>query len=514
MSHRINPRHFGARRARAWRYFGIVTAAVAIPFACKEDPSGDSSDTGNSVLGSGGSGGSGGAATGTTSGIGSAVGNTGVSFADGGSGPIDNMGLAGGGAGGERSCAGEQHAAELLPLDVYVMLNRSLSMNAATKSGSSKWQAITSALESFVSDPDSDGIGVGIQYFPANKPCSSDNECDEGLCYLKACRTSRSNDANLPGLIPCLRDADCPAASDSCVALGGCGDESCVSVGSMCNNGLECAALAQGVCASQTVCTLSDYTTPEVPIGTLPGAAPDLLSSLAAYSPAQNPFGLTPTGPALEGAISYARSWAEAHPERKAIVVLATDGTPTGGCSPSRRAEIAALASVGARATVPVQTYTIGVFAPEDSDTATADSSEGADTIRAIAEAGDGQAFVISDQDDVAAQFVSALNSVRGHGLSCEFQIPPSESGKALDYGKVNVSFTPKAGEDSETIPYLDDGSECNEEGGWYYDLDPSSDKPHSIRACDATCTRLTNSVTGNVSIEVGCETIRRDPIK
>ncbi|HEX5094895.1 MAG TPA: hypothetical protein VFX21_02725, partial [Acidimicrobiia bacterium] len=421
----------------------------------------------------------------------------GFTVGSGGSGAIDNMGLGGAGAGGDNSCAGEEHEAELIPLDVYVMLDRSLSMEASTASGVTKWEAITSALKAFVADPESDGIGVGIQYFPTNLPCTSNDECDEGLCYTKACRISRSMSGNLRGLIPCLGDDDCPESGDSCVDLGGCGDESCVSLGDSCDNDIECTAVESGVCASQSVCTLSDYTTPEVPIGILPDSSQALLDSLDAYSPAPNPFGLTPTGPALEGAIAYARSWAEEHPERKAIVVLATDGAPTGGCSPSGRAEIAALASVGARATVPVQTYTVGVFAPEDPENPSEDSIEGPRTIRAIAEAGAGQAFVISDQDDVAAQFVAALNSVRSHGLACEFQVPPSERGKPLDLGKVNVKFTPKAGEDAETIGYVEEASECGDEGGWYYYSDPSSNQPLSIRTCDATCTRLTSSLNG-----------------
>jgi hypothetical protein len=493
-----------------WRWLGIATMLVMVrPFACKEEAPSGTEATSGGVSSSGGSGGTAGAGGATTGPVMPMGGGPNLDL-DAGQGGPDNMGL--GGAGG--NCAGDEHAAELLPLDVYVMLDRSLSMNATTTTGNTKWEAITSALESFVSDPGSDGIGVGIQYFPANEPCTSNDECEEGLCYLKACRASRSTDPNLPGLIPCLRDADCPETSDTCVDLGGCGAQSCVAVGSTCDNDLECMGLTEGVCASQSVCTLSDYTNPEVPIGTLPDAAEGLLDSLDAYGPAQNPFGVTPTGPALEGAISYARSWAEEHPERKVIVVLATDGAPTGGCSPSGRAEIAALASVGARAAVPVQTYTIGVFTPEDPDNPTADSSEGPDNIRAIAEAGGGQAFVISDEDDVAAAFVEALNSVRGHGLSCEFQIPESETGSRLDYGKVNVEFTPSAGDDAETIPYLDEGSECDEDGGWYYEADPSSSEPRSIRACDATCDRLTSSLTGTVAIQVGCETTRREPIK
>ena len=513
MSNAIPNTRSSNRSVHFRRFFGIVTALAAIPFACKEDPeeadSGSAASTAGDLTSSGGM-----ASTSTTTGAGPTFGNATGFNPNGGTGGVGTVGgLAGAGAGGE-SCAGEEHDAELLPLDVYIMLDRSLSMNAATGAGNTKWQAITSALEAFVADPESDGIGVGIQYFPANKPCSSNDECDDGLCYLKACRSSRSTDPSLPGLIPCADDEDCPASGDTCVELGGCGDQSCVT-GSSCDNGIECTPVTTSVCASQSVCTLSDYTTPEVPIGTLPGAAQDLLDSLDAYSPGQSPFGLTPTGPALEGAISYARSWAEEHPERKAIVVLATDGAPTGGCSPSRRAEIAALASVGARASVPVQTYTVGVFAPEDPENPSEDSTEGPDNIRAIAEAGEGQAFVISDQDDVAAQFVAALNSVRSHGLACEFQVPPPENGEKLDYGKVNVEFTPKAGEDSETIPYVKDGvDECGEEGGWYYYYDSSQSSPRSIRTCEATCSRLTSSITGKVAIKVGCKTVIIDPIK
>ena len=241
------------------------------------------------------------------------------------------------------------------------------------------------------------------------------------------------------------------------------------------------------VCTSQTVCTLSDYTTPVVPIGALPGAKQALLDALTAYVPSQSPFGLTPTGPALKGAITYAQAWGADHPSRRSIVVLATDGAPTGGCSPSGRAEIAAAASVGAGASVPVQTYTIGVFSPADPNNPNPDDTEGPSTIKAIAAAGKGQAFVLSDQGDVAAQFIEALNTVRGHGLSCEYKIPQSGDGKDIDYGKVNVAFTPKAGQEAKVIPYLDDPSLCDQDGGWYYVTDANSHTPRGIVACSAT---------------------------
>jgi hypothetical protein len=301
------------------------------------------------------------------------------------------------------------------------------------------------------------------------------------------------------------------------VPLGGCGDQSCVGVAEEqeCDNGLTCKGVTEGVCGSESVCDLTDYTTPETAIGLLPDVAKAIQKSLDKYSPAPNPFGLTPTGPALEGAISYARSWAEKHTTRRSIVLLATDGAPTGGCAPSRRAEIAALASVGAGATVPVRTFTVGVFSPADPNDPNMDATEGPDTIRAIATAGDGQAFIISDQDDVAAQFVDALNTIRGHGLTCVFDVPPPASGKAVDYTKVNIVFTPKAGQDGDTILYVDTaaGQVCDERGGWYYTVDPMT-QLRVISACDATCSKLKDSVTGSVDIQVGCQTKVRDPVK
>ncbi|MEZ4370683.1 MAG: vWA domain-containing protein [Polyangiaceae bacterium] len=59
------------------------------------------------------------------------------------------------------SCANESAEAELAPIDLYVMLDRSCSMDDY-----GRWDAVTTALTSFVNDTSSDGVGVGIEYFP------------------------------------------------------------------------------------------------------------------------------------------------------------------------------------------------------------------------------------------------------------------------------------------------------------------------------------------------------------
>src|SRR5215831_11829447 len=68
------------------------------------------------------------------------------------------------------SCAQVVRKGEAVPVDMYVLLDKSSSMLDTTGAGPTKWDAIRSALESFVNDPASSGLGVGLQYFPILKP--------------------------------------------------------------------------------------------------------------------------------------------------------------------------------------------------------------------------------------------------------------------------------------------------------------------------------------------------------
>src|SRR5262245_5664810 len=90
---------------------------------------GGSDDTGSSV-----SGGTGTLAAG--SGPGSGSGGMGGSIFTG-----TASGSSSAGAGG--SCAGETQKAELVPLDMYVMLDKSGSMADSAQGGSTKWSAVS-----------------------------------------------------------------------------------------------------------------------------------------------------------------------------------------------------------------------------------------------------------------------------------------------------------------------------------------------------------------------------------
>ena len=80
------------------------------------------------------------------------------------------------------ACATSTVKAERLPLDVYLMLDASYSMLDPTQSGASKWDAVKTALRGFMMDPQSAGMGLGMQVFPQVRSeipedCFQDTTC-------------------------------------------------------------------------------------------------------------------------------------------------------------------------------------------------------------------------------------------------------------------------------------------------------------------------------------------------
>jgi len=75
-------------------------------------------------------------------------------------------------------CATAEYEAKLRPLDLLVLLDQSGSMTEHDD----RWTPTTNAIKSFVSSPESAGIGIGLQYFPLGK---DDDEKCEGATYAK-----------------------------------------------------------------------------------------------------------------------------------------------------------------------------------------------------------------------------------------------------------------------------------------------------------------------------------------
>lgn len=336
-------------------------------------------------------------------------------------------------AGGANVCNAEVHEGERLPVDMYFLVDSSGSM-AERVQGGSKWEVVSRALIAFLNDPRNRETGVGIGYFPNTA---------QGMCS--------------PGQAGCF----------------------CIPYINICfsNVGGSCATL--------------DYATPAVPLVLPPSVAP-VIADIEAHQFS----GGTPTRPAVEGALQYLSQWATDHPGRRPVLVLATDGDPT-GCDPNTPADIAALAASALAGPHAIQTFVIGV-------------GDSLLSLNLVAQAGGtNQAFLVDTAGDVAQAFGDALEQIRGAAAACVFGIPAQNAaGMSINPGLVNVSYT-AAGASSSTLVMqtsMGDAQSCDAAGGWYYD-DPLA--PTRIELCAATCDALSR---GSIQVEFGCKTSVRPP--
>jgi len=335
------------------------------------------------------------------------------------------------------TCAAETTPGEVVPLDLYFMIDRSASMTT-----DSKWDSVVAALQGFVGSTDAAGIGVGLQFFPL--PPDS------------------------PPPSTCSTDPDCGIYGPCLPQQGG-----------------RCA----GDLAPDTSCDASDYSSPEVAIATLPGVQSDILAALTTTLPEG---AATPTEVAMQGAVNYATSWAQAHTDHLVYIVFATDGTPTGCMLFNTIQGTADLAQAALSGTPSVPTFVIGV------------GSELTSLDQIAAAGGTGTAYLVDTGGNVTQQFIDALNAIRASG-QCLYRIPQPEIGNP-DYGLINVSISDPALPGSEvTVPNVGNEAGCDPTtGGWYYD-DPTS--PEMILLCPATCDEVNIGLL-EVAILVGCETI------
>ncbi len=145
---------------RSWLTWGSTVLVLAV--ACGGGSENGPSQFGFPTTGSGGTSPTGGPATGTATGTG--AGSGGVRSTGAGAGLEEITSVV---APPESEvCAKDQALADVSPLDIYILQDRSLSMDDKTSSGETKWSVITKALQSFLSDPASAGLQVGIGFYP------------------------------------------------------------------------------------------------------------------------------------------------------------------------------------------------------------------------------------------------------------------------------------------------------------------------------------------------------------
>lgn len=229
-------------------------------------------------------------------------------------------------------------------------------------------------------------------------------------------------------------------------------------------------------------CNVDGYAAPQVPMTALPSPAFDQAFAATTAS------GETPTVPALQGALAFATQTEATHPGAKVAVVFVTDGEPN-GCNSTIDKAAAVAASAWGDAGGGTPTYVIGIGKVKSLD--------------AIAKgAGTGQAFIVSTSDpqQTAVDFRVALGTIRGSSLGCDYPIPSPPAGQSLDYGAVNVVFTPGAGGPT-TLTYDRDCSA----GGWRYD---DAQSPGRIEVCPGPCAAIGSDPTGSLAVEFGCATV------
>jgi hypothetical protein len=322
-------------------------------------------------------------------------------------GTVPPPGGAPGGGSDVPTCGAEMVKAIPLPVDIFILQDRSQSMTMPAMAGGtlSKWDAVRQALTSFLQSPAASGLGVGLGFFP-------------------------------------------PTAGNAC--------------------------------------TPATYAIPAVGISALPPASTSLITTLNA----QIPGGNTPTKPALDGAILYARAW-EMTMTRRVAIALATDGEPNqcNSTVPAVSASAAAAAATG------IFTFVVGV-------------GPSLQNLDAIAQAGGTKMAYLVDTAGVD-QLIAAFKSIQQQAakLACSFAIPPSPTGQMLDPNAVNVRFTATGNPaNAVTLGQVPGGrSQCGPMGGWYLD-NPTA--PTSISLCDASCQQVNTAPDGVISLVFGCKSI------
>ncbi len=312
----------------------------------------------------------------------------------------------------DAACTGAKMEAEGLPVDMFIMMDASVSMTYPAEGYENRWDAIHSAVEAFVEHPAAANIGIGFGRFN----------------------------------------------------LDGTGNE-------------------------DPNCNVARYADPVVPIGFPADVGQAILDDIEDTWP----NGLTPTPPALEGAIQYARAHHRQHPDRETVVVLVTDGMPT-LCYEQDENPIALVAEIAAEgfdSEPSIRTFVVGL--------------EGGFNLNHIAMyGGTSSAYLLDPEEDISETFLGHLLSLASSDLACNLELPPPSSGsQQYDETDVRVKWTSPTGLEEE-IPKVSSEAGCasSTHGGWYF---PDPSDPTKVKLCPCTCSRVGG---GSVEVWAGCKPI------
>jgi hypothetical protein len=231
-------------------------------------------------------------------------------------------------------------------------------------------------------------------------------------------------------------------------------------------------------------CDVVTYSVPFVPVMPLPENAAEIKRTIPA------PLGLgSPTLPALEGGLRYAKSQAEAIINKQAVV-LVTDRVSDFSCF-SNPAAIVDAADRGWTGRTPVATYVVALSSPVlEAVQSVLMRNERLDEV--AAKGGTGRAREV-DLDVSGVTLADTLYAIQREAEPCQYQanaaVKADPTATALGTVVVNGKPVP--------LPRLAAASECGH--GYYFD-DPA--KPDWATLCKDTCTALKASARSVVWID------------
>ncbi len=205
--------------------------------------------------------------------------------------------------------------------------------------------------------------------------------------------------------------------------------------------------------------------------------------------------------------LAYKHLHQQAQLQGNGFVVLITDGTDT--CEPEAIPRLVDIEVPKARG-VNIRTFAIGAPGSErgrallsrvawEGDTAV-DSACNWNSM--VADEGDCH-FDMTTSTDFAQDLADALAQISGKALTCEFDIPASPDGQAVDLSKVNVDYY-AAGGDTKAPILKDESSACDAGAdGWQYNADQTK-----IVLCGSICDDVKADSAARVQIVLGCESV------
>lgn len=245
-------------------------------------------------------------------------------------------------------------------------------------------------------------------------------------------------------------------------------------------------------------CSVSE--TPNVPVKPI---TPDQLTLVNSSldSSATQPEGLTP----IVGAVTLGYRHLHTTPDftGKKILVLLTDGAET--CAPSLQEQFVTKTVVDARS-VGITTFVIGAPGSEGNRAFLSRIAYNGGSARTPTcnhdssppDQGDCHFDLATAGSDLANQLNAALDTITKQALDCDFEVPTGTG--PIDYGKVNVIYTPSDGSGPQTV--VQDTKDCAQANGWQYSPDRKR-----ITLCGQICETVKADVNGSVSIQLGCVT-------